>query len=156
MFLAWVLFWFGCLLSLSSVCAGHYPIDRGWAGSWPVCTPGKVERVVGTQHQYLPLESEMPVVAVLDPHAGGALLPKSAQRKMLLWRACPSPCITPNNGVLHLWQVQASSWTPLVWANHTLDILTVFIQSTLMLSSGSDSQSPRIGIQPRPLQWMSL
>lgn len=29
LFLAWVLFWFGCLLSLSSVCAGHYPVDRG-------------------------------------------------------------------------------------------------------------------------------
>ena len=72
-----VLVW---MFAVSSVCAGHYPIDRGWAGSWPACTPGKVERVVGTQHQYLPLESEMPVVAVLDPgaHAGGALPPKSA------------------------------------------------------------------------------
>lgn len=75
---------------------------------------------------------------------------------MLLWRARPSPCITPNNGVLHLWQIQASSWTPLVSANHTLDLLAVFIQSTLMLSPGSDSQSPSISIQPQPLQWMSL
>lgn len=58
---------------------------------------------------------------------GGALLPKSAQRKTLLWRACPSPGMTPSNGVLHLWQVQASSWTLLVQANHTLDLLAVFI-----------------------------
>ena len=73
---------------------------------------------------------------------GGTLLPKSAQRKTLLF------CMTPNNGVLHLWQVQASSWTLLVRANHTLDLLAVFIQSTQMLSPGSDSQSPSFSIQP--------
>ena len=33
-------FWFGCLLSLSSVCAGCYPFDRDCAGVWPVCFPG--------------------------------------------------------------------------------------------------------------------
>lgn len=215
-FLMWAFFWFGYLLSLSSACTSHYPLDKGYASAWPAPTlPARqgsgwlpvwvpqrrqlVAHTLGRKGQWLVLHcgtfsssDESPrvhpwegggrdlhlftgrlVVAVVcscpwslrwqqwlasAPAAceGGALLPKSAQRKMLLWRACPSPCITPNNGVLHLWQVQASSWTPLVWANHTLDILTVFIQSTLMLSSGSDSQSPRIGIQPRPLQWMSL
>ena len=27
-------FWFGCLLPLSSVCAGYYPLVRGCAGAW--------------------------------------------------------------------------------------------------------------------------
>ena len=35
-------FWFGCLPSLSSACAGHYPLDRGCAGAWPAHTiPGR-------------------------------------------------------------------------------------------------------------------
>ena len=93
------------------MCAGHYPIDRGWAGSWPVCTPGKVERVVGTQHQYLPLESEMPVVAVLDPHAGGALLPKSThpekEAPMFVHLQTVVPCLSG-------WAL-ASSGMPIPW-----------------------------------------
>ena len=31
-------FWFGCLLSLSSACAGGYPLDRGCAGAQLMCT----------------------------------------------------------------------------------------------------------------------
>ena len=32
-------YWFGCLLSLSSACAGRYPLGRGCAGSWPAQAP---------------------------------------------------------------------------------------------------------------------
>lgn len=110
-----VLVW---MFAVSSVCAGHYPIDRGRAGSWPACTPGKVERVVGTQHQYLPLESEMPVVAVLDPgaHAGGALPPKSAHPE----KGSSYVCAPPNNGALPVWWALASSGMPLPWLWYTI------------------------------------
>lgn len=51
---------------------------------------------------------------------GGTLLPESIRRKKLLWWACPSPHMPPNNGVLPLWWAQASPWIPLVVAHHTL------------------------------------
>ena len=38
-------FWFGCWLSLSLVCPGHYPLDRGCTGAWPM----HVLRDVGQQ-----------------------------------------------------------------------------------------------------------
>ena len=34
-------YWFGCLLSLSSACAGHYPLERRCAGAWPAQAPGR-------------------------------------------------------------------------------------------------------------------
>ena len=41
-------FWFGCFLSLSSVCAGSYPLDRGCAGAWPIHVSRKVEAMGGS------------------------------------------------------------------------------------------------------------
>ena len=41
-------FWFGCLFSLSSVCASHYPLDRGHAGAQTV----HMLRRVGTCQQW--------------------------------------------------------------------------------------------------------
>lgn len=32
-----VCFWSGCFFSCTSVCAGHYSVDRGCAAEWPVC-----------------------------------------------------------------------------------------------------------------------
>ena len=39
-----ICFWFACLLSLSSVCAGCYPLDRG-TGVQPVCTSREMDAV---------------------------------------------------------------------------------------------------------------
>ena len=36
-------FWFGCFLSLSSVCAGCYPLDEGCATVWPALSSRKME-----------------------------------------------------------------------------------------------------------------
>ena len=40
-------FWFGCLLPISSVCAGYYPLDRGHAGAWLVLASREVGAVGG-------------------------------------------------------------------------------------------------------------
>ena len=46
-------FWFRCLLSLSSVCAGSYPFDRRCAGTWPAHAPKEVHALGGACRQHL-------------------------------------------------------------------------------------------------------
>lgn len=145
-----MLFWFGCFLSLSSVGALHYPIERGWAGSWPACTPGKVRRVLGTHHQYPPLESEMPVVAgttlelvqVVPCHL--RVLPR--KRKPL--RLCTSKqwglaCLVGSGSFWHA--------TPLVVVRHTLAPSGCLCTTSPRLLLGSDLQDSSLSSQPPPI-----
>ena len=57
-------FWFACLLSLSSVYAGRYPIAGGCAGVWPACTSREMGEMGRANSQCLvaiPLQWQGPV-----------------------------------------------------------------------------------------------
>ena len=61
-------FWFKCLLYLSSVCVGYYPIDMGFAGVWPVVASSNLEAMGRANSQFLVAE---PLTSGKDLWGGG-------------------------------------------------------------------------------------
>ena len=72
-------FWFGCLLSLSSACAGRYPLDRGCAGVWPTWAPGKAGAVFVAQSTDPQWQQQSMPASGVQGGNGGSHLPSELQ-----------------------------------------------------------------------------
>ena len=81
---------------------------------------------------------------------GGAPPFVSAWSKKGLCWAHPSPRAPCSNGLLPLWQAQASSWTPSWLAVVHWPPQAVFTQPTPVLSLGSELQGLSLSSQPPP------
>ena len=139
-FLVWGYFLFGGLLSLSSVCAGYYPLDRECAGLHPVRASGEMQSTCRAISQCLVAGSFIVVrthrkVAQAAPgcralgsgsdHQAGV----GSTQSIWQWQQPPKspgvhrerysygsptclPNAIPNNGALLFLWAQFSSWIP--------------------------------------------